>query len=94
MNVYVAGPVTGIPGLNADAFAAATAALQGQGHVVCNPVASVPSDASYRLAMASCTQWICLHAEAIALLPGWERSKGARAELALAESLGLSVIHL
>ena len=40
------------------------------------------------------TTWICREAEAIALLPGWQNSKGARAELALSEALGLEVIYL
>ena len=38
--------------------------------------------------------WICQHADAIALLPGWEQSKGATAEHALAIALGLDVIYL
>jgi len=38
--------------------------------------------------------WICLQADTVALLPGWEWSKGARAEKALAEALGLEVIEL
>jgi hypothetical protein len=38
--------------------------------------------------------WICAEAEAIALLPGWQLSKGARAELAAAQALGLEVIDL
>lgn len=38
--------------------------------------------------------YICLEADAIALLPGWESSRGANAELATAVALGLQVIHL
>ena len=40
------------------------------------------------------TMWICLHAEAIAIMPGWETSRGARAEKALGEAIGLEILHL
>jgi hypothetical protein len=40
------------------------------------------------------TAWICQHAQAIALLPGWEKSTGANAELALAKALGLTMTVL
>ena len=49
---------------------------------------------SRRECLAEDTQFIALHAEAIALLPGWENSSGARAEKALADALGLTVIFL
>ena len=35
--------------------------------------------------------WICKHADAILMLDGWENSKGAKAEKATAEALGLAV---
>lgn len=38
--------------------------------------------------------YICDHADAVALLPGWETSKGAIAERATAEALGLEIIIL
>ena len=39
-------------------------------------------------------KFICLEADAIALLPGWEGSKGATAELAVAHALQLKVIYM
>ncbi len=39
-------------------------------------------------------EYICKHADAIALLPGWENSKGAKVEKALADVLDLEVIYL
>lgn len=44
--------------------------------------------------MSADCEWICRNADGIALLPGWEKSSGANAELALARALGLSVLHL
>lgn len=38
--------------------------------------------------------WLCAEAEGVALMPGWEGSKGARAEHAAAIALGLEVIIL
>ena len=49
---------------------------------------------SLREALAADTNWICAYADAIALLPGWEKSNGATAELALAKALDLTVIIL
>ena len=45
-----------------------------------------------REAMAADCLWICEHADAIYMLHGWEKSKGAIAERALAVTIGLKVI--
>ena len=49
---------------------------------------------SLREALADDLEFICKKADAIALLPGWETSKGAQAELATARALGLEEIYL
>lgn len=47
-----------------------------------------------RAALKADLTWICENADAIALLPGWEKSSGANAELALAKALSLEIILL
>lgn len=49
---------------------------------------------SKRDALYEDTKYICLEAEAIALLPGWENSLGAQAEWALGKALGHDFIYL
>lgn len=56
-----------------------------------------PADASavgfsLRDALAFDLDWIARNAEGVAVLDGWEASKGARAEVALAHALGLPVV--
>lgn len=47
-----------------------------------------------RAALKADIAWICDHADAIALLPGWEKSTGANAERALGVALGLEILTL
>lgn len=47
-----------------------------------------------RAALNADLSWICDSADAIALLPGWERSSGALAERALATALSLEIMEL
>jgi hypothetical protein len=46
-----------------------------------------------RTAMAADMDWICHYADAIYMLKGWENSKGAQAEWALARALSLMVLY-
>lgn len=100
MKVYLAGPMRGIPELNCPAFDAAAARLRSQGSIVFSPadgdrwLEHTGRPVNPRTCLELDTEWICREAECVALLPGWENSKGARAEKALAEALGLMVIYL
>jgi len=57
----------------------------------CEAVAAAEHGFNLREALAEDLEFICWHADAIALLPGWERSKGATAERAAGLALGLMV---
>jgi hypothetical protein len=52
----------------------------------------LPPEINYKECLRVDLNWILDHAEAIALLPGWERSSGVGAELALARCLKLKVL--
>jgi len=49
---------------------------------------------SLRDALKTDLSWICDNADGIAMLPGWEDSKGAKAEHALAYALGLEMYYM
>lgn len=104
--VYLAGPMSGMPDLNFPAFRRAREELRAAGHTVFCPAehaeqteseVSAEKNASQefrRRVLAIDLAWICAQADAIVLLPGWRRSKGATAEHATAVALGLEVLEV
>jgi hypothetical protein len=86
--VYISGPMASDPDYRRK-FEAAERELRGCGFVVINP-AKNPEGLSYaaymRLAIAEINECDTLY-----MLPGWENSRGARAEKAYAESVGKNI---
>lgn len=92
MIVYIAGPMTGLPDLNFPAFHAAAARLRAEGFDVVNPAEiDIPLPSDWLAAMrADIAQLVTC--DAIALLPGWQRSRGATLEHHIATALGLAIV--
>ena len=88
--IYIAGPISGLPNFNRDAFNAEAHRLLGLGHVALNP-AILPDGLEQHEYMAICIEMVKM-ANQLVMLPGWERSAGARAEHALAIKLGKAII--
>ncbi len=93
MKVYIAGPMRGVPENNKPAFDQVAKWLRWEEHRVYNP-ADEDEGIDIRVAFASDTQFICLYADAVIMLPNWWLSVGARSEYWLANALDLPVFEL
>jgi hypothetical protein len=91
--IYIAGPMANRPDLNRAAFAEANRRLRIEGYQTFNPAAANQEGRPLAQIMAYVLGQLC-DCNAIAMLPGWWRSGGARIEWMLAKYLGLKVIYL
>ena len=92
MRVYISGPMTGIPDLNFPAFNMAAAMLRKAGIETVNPAEINPDSAmSWEQCMRADIKALC-DCDALAMLPGWEKSRGAHLEVHLAHRLGMRVV--
>lgn len=92
--VYIAGPMTGHPAFNFPAFNAAAASLRARDVEVENPAENPEPACGSWLAYMRMAVVQVSKVDALVMLPGWEKSKGARVEFNLAVGLGLSVLTL
>ena len=103
---YIAGPMSGIKDHNRKAFLDAEDFLRAIDSIesIFNPITSEASllvqsgqvrdtKEAYRMCMALDCEWICKEATMLYMLKGWEYSKGAKAEHALAICLGLEIVY-
>lgn len=91
--LYLAGPMRGIEGYNYPAFNRAAANLRERGFTVHNPAESEvwTGEESLKLVINYDLSVIVNWADAVATLPGSKNSVGARAEVAVAEWVGIPI---
>lgn len=92
MRVYLSGPMSGIPQNNFPAFAQHAAELRASGFDVVSPH-EIQEAGTWELCLRADIRELCT-CDAIALMSGWEASKGANLELHIAHRLGMKVMHL
>jgi len=94
MRVYLAGPMTGYSEFNYPAFNTKAAELREQGLEVFNPAESFNGDSSLgrEVYMRKDLEEI-LKCDAIYLLKGWEKSRGATLERLIAVELALEILN-
>jgi hypothetical protein len=102
MRLYLAGPMTGLPGHNFAAFDWGVMVLSAMGHDVVSPH-ELSLQEFGTLERAQAVSWehhlrrdltALLTCEGVAVLPGWERSRGATLEVTTAASVGLPVCRI
>ncbi len=92
LRIYISGPISGKPDGNRPAFAAEASRLRRLGHDVINPhelPQPDPDDWAQCMRMDIAALVTC---DCIAMLPGWEHSKGASLERHIAAQLGMQVM--
>lgn len=89
-SVYVSGPMRGVKDLNKPAFSAVARRAASRGWRVYNPSDESPemAAATYATCIKKDVEFL-LKAKGIVLLPGWQKSEGARFEAEVAKNFGL-----
>ncbi len=91
--IYISGPMTGYPEYNYPAFNAAENYLQIFGYDKIENPAKNPKQQCWedymKVALAQ-----MLTCDTVVILPGWDKSKGAREEIRIANLLKMPVITL
>ena len=90
--LYLAGPMSDYPDHNYGAFYYAATDLRSRGYTVATP-AEINPDTSigWRASMKRDIPHV-LDADALALLPDWQLSRGARLEVHIAQELGIPTL--
>jgi hypothetical protein len=91
MRWYLSGPMTGLPDFNRPAFHAVARQVRAAGQGELNPAELCPPGLRWAAAMAIDLRALDT-ADGVILLPGWERSRGARIEVQRAKARDLPIV--
>jgi hypothetical protein len=93
--VYLAGPMSGLPDHNHPAFHLAAEKLRLAGYKVISPAEFAPvGEDQWYVGMRFDVEVIARHCQYIAILDGFEKSKGGNVEMLLAMALNLDFIPI
>lgn len=91
--VYISGPMTGLPDFNFPAFDDAACRLRHLGIEVVSPAElCVDTTKPWQECMREDIKAL-VDCDAVLVLPGWDKSRGASLEVFIATQLGLRVIN-
>lgn len=95
MRVYISGPITGLTEEEfMNNFKFAEEFLTKRGHEVINPCTIEHDHAKTWEDYMCCDIRALFPCDAIAMIPGWENSRGARIEIAISKEMGKHIIYL
>lgn len=92
MRVYLSGPMTGYPDHNFPAFNDAAGRLRAAGYQVVNPADAGADPTRTWADYLRADLYDVLAADMVAVLPGWQASRGASLEVHVAQQLGVPVV--
>lgn len=93
MIVYLSGPMTGVKDHNKEAFSRWEEYLVGGCYEVINPAHLSIDGGTWESYMKVDIRKMT-YADAVAVLPGWQKSRGATMEVAIALSLGMEIMDV
>lgn len=90
--IYIAGPMDGVPNHNFPLFNRVAANLRRQGFVVFTPTENGCAPDSPYLTHIDADIDMIQKCNAMLMLPGWHRSRGAQAEMEIAKWRNMTIL--